>query len=98
MEKLTKLVSDVCYLATDAGEKVMRFYCNGGDVTFKADASPLTAADKVSHEFLMKSLQELLPEAPVVSEESDGPTDSAIDHAKLFWGTIDKVTPNMDGG
>ena len=85
MEELTELVSHVCDLATHAGEKVMRFYCNAGDVTFKADASPLTAADKASHAFLMKSLQELLPHAPVVSEESDEATDSAIDHARLFW-------------
>ena len=85
MEKPTELVSHVCCLATQAGEKVMHFYRDGADVSFKADASPLTAADKASHEFLMKSLQELLPDAPVVSEESDGATDSAIDHAKQFW-------------
>lgn len=76
MEKLTELVSNVCCLATQAGKKVMHFYRNGTDVSFKADASPLTAADKASHEFLMKFLQELLPNAPVVSEESDGATGS----------------------
>jgi 3'(2'), 5'-bisphosphate nucleotidase len=85
MERLAELLPEVCDLAVRAGEKVMCFYRNGADVSFKADASPLTAADKASHGFLMKSLHELLPDAPVVSEESDGATDSAIDHTKLFW-------------
>jgi len=85
MEELTELVFQVCDLATQAGEKVMRFYGNGVDVTFKTDASPLTAADQTSHEFLIKFLQELLPDAPVVSEESDGATGRSIDHSKLLW-------------
>src|SRR5262249_17916968 len=70
---------------TQAGEEVMRFYGNGADISFKADASPLTAADEASHRFLMGALQELLPEAPVVSEESDGAPESSTDHANLFW-------------
>jgi 3'-phosphoadenosine 5'-phosphosulfate (PAPS) 3'-phosphatase len=72
MKRLAELVPEVCDLATHAGEKVMRFYCNGANVTFKADASALTAAGKASHAFLVKSLQDLLPGAPIVSEESDG--------------------------
>jgi 3'(2'), 5'-bisphosphate nucleotidase len=85
MERVIELVSQVCDLATQAGERVMYFYRNGTEVTFKADASPLTAADEASHEFLMKSLRELLPNAPVVSEESDGATDRSIDYSNLFW-------------
>jgi 3'(2'), 5'-bisphosphate nucleotidase len=85
MKVLTELVSPMCELATQAGEQIMHFYRNGATVTFKPDASPLTAADEASHAFLMKSLQALLPNASVVSEESDGATDSAIDHTKLLW-------------
>jgi 3'(2'), 5'-bisphosphate nucleotidase len=85
MECLTELVSQVCDLASQAGEKIMPFYYNGGDVTFKTDASPLTAADEASHGFLMRCLQELLPNAPVISEESDGATDRSFDDSILFW-------------
>jgi 3'(2'), 5'-bisphosphate nucleotidase len=85
MQRPAELVSRVCDLATQAGEKVMYFYHNGAAVTFKADASPLTAADEASHTFLVKSLQELLPGAPVVSEESDGAADRSLDHSNLFW-------------
>jgi 3'(2'), 5'-bisphosphate nucleotidase len=84
-ESLIELVCQVCDLATQAGEKIMRFYGNGADITFKADASPLTAADEASHGLLVKSLPELLADAPVVSEESDGATDRSIDHSNLFW-------------
>jgi len=62
----------VCALAQQAGEKIMRFYHNGVSVTLKADASPLTGAGVASHAFLVKSLQGLLPDVPVVSEESEG--------------------------
>jgi 3'(2'), 5'-bisphosphate nucleotidase len=82
---MVALVSQVCSLAAQAGEKVMCFYHCGADVTFKADASPLTAADEASHDFLMKSLQGLLPKAPLVSEESDGVADGSIDHSSMFW-------------
>jgi 3'(2'), 5'-bisphosphate nucleotidase len=85
MKQVVELVSQVCDLATEAGEEVMFFYRNGAHVTFKTDASPLTAADEASHTFLVKALQDLLPDAPVVSEESDGATDCSVDYSNLFW-------------
>ena len=53
MEQLAELASQVCELAIQAGEKIMRFYHNGAVVTWKKDASPLTAAGQASHEFLV---------------------------------------------
>jgi 3''(2''),5''-bisphosphate nucleotidase, bacterial len=85
MESLTELVCQVCDLASQAGEKIMSFYGNGADVSFKADASPLTAADKESHKFLTKVLQELMPAASIVSEECEGATIRSIDYSTLFW-------------
>jgi 3'(2'), 5'-bisphosphate nucleotidase len=85
MKCLTELICQVRDLATAAGEKAMRFYGNGADIRFKADASPLTAADEASHRFLMGALHELLPEAPVISEESIDPAESSTDHADFFW-------------
>jgi 3'(2'), 5'-bisphosphate nucleotidase len=85
MERLTDLTSQMGALARQAGEEIMRFYHNGTSVTFKMDRSPLTAADEASHAFLVKSLQELLPDAPVVSEESEGAMDRSIGNSTLFW-------------
>lgn len=40
------------------------------DVTFKEDESPLTRADMASHDLILKGLQRLTPDLPVLSEES----------------------------
>jgi 3'(2'), 5'-bisphosphate nucleotidase len=44
----------------------------------------LTAADSASHDFLVKSLQSLIPDAPVISEEDEAIRD-VTDPANLFW-------------
>jgi 3'(2'), 5'-bisphosphate nucleotidase len=85
MQQLAKLTSEVCQLAVEAGEKIMRFYRNGAPVILKKDASPLTAADRASHEFLVSSLRSLLPEAPVISEESEEGMNGSPVGEKLFW-------------
>jgi 3'(2'), 5'-bisphosphate nucleotidase len=85
MQPLAELVSHVCDLASRAGQEVMRFYHNDTNVTFKADTSPLTAADTASHEFLVKSLQSLLPDVAVISEESDGLMNCSTQLATSFW-------------
>ena len=63
----------------------MNFYQDGAAVTWKKDASPLTAADNASHDFLMKSLQSLIPGAPVISEESDEAIHDFGGTANWFW-------------
>jgi len=53
MEGLARLNSHVCNLAREAGKQIMCFYHNAAVVTWKKDASPLTAAGQASHEFLV---------------------------------------------
>ena len=85
MKQLTRLSAQLCELAREAGEKIMRFYEDEAAVTWKKDASPLTAADRASHDFLVQSLKSLMPEANVISEESDEAINGSIDGATLFW-------------
>jgi 3'(2'), 5'-bisphosphate nucleotidase len=85
MQRLTELTSEVCRLTAEAGEKIMPFYHKAAAVTLKKDASPLTAADRASHEFLVNSLQSLLPGAIVVSEESEDAINGSMDHPNFFW-------------
>jgi len=40
-------------------------------VDFKADNSPLTLADKASHEVIMEELSQLTPDIPIISEEGE---------------------------
>lgn len=85
MDLLTTLNSEVCELAREAGKQIMRFYGAGTKVTLKKDASPLTAADRASHDFLMQSLKSLMPEAAVISEESEEATNGSIDSGRSSW-------------
>lgn len=54
--------------ALEAGEAILEIYARDFEVEFKADESPLTEADKKSHEIIVQAL-ETTP-YPVLSEES----------------------------
>ncbi|MGB9087740.1 MAG: 3'(2'),5'-bisphosphate nucleotidase CysQ [Candidatus Aquirickettsiella gammari] len=64
------LLSDVVSLAKRAGNQVLTIYRSGFTVEFKADKSPLTAADLASHYCICQGLQRLTPDLPIISEES----------------------------
>jgi 3'(2'), 5'-bisphosphate nucleotidase len=82
MNRLTRILAEVCELSVEAGRKIMPFYKADTDVTWKADASPLTAADTASHDFLVAALETLTPELPIVSEESARQPNV---NTNLFW-------------
>src|SRR5689334_22563545 len=79
------LTKEICLLAEKAGERAMRFYKEVGAVTLKQDASPLTDADRASHELLVEFLPQLIPGVPVVSEESSDPATTLQDSTDRFW-------------
>ncbi len=85
MELTLSLLTQCEDLARAAGGLILSFYQQRGEVILKADASPLTAADTASHEFLTARLPALLPGVPVVSEESAGAADSALPDDAPFW-------------
>lgn len=55
------------------------------DIEMKADATPVTEADKLSNEMLRKGLKALFPDIPIISEESDVPEYSVRKKWKMFW-------------
>jgi len=59
----------VCAVARKAGSAIMEIYAGDHDVEFKDDRSPLTAADKASHDVIMAGLRQHFPEIPILSEE-----------------------------
>lgn len=78
-------MEEICRLAAEAGQRIMRVYGGEVSVTLKKDASPLTEADRVSHEFLLDHLTALRPGVPVISEESH---EAASDRPALessYW-------------
>ena len=66
----TELLPRVRAIAQRAGETILQFYGRDLAVETKADASPVTAADRAADQLIVAALQELTPEIPVISEEA----------------------------
>ena len=77
----------VIKIAEGAGDIILDIYENLHDfeIEKKSDSSPLTIADKKSHEFIKSKLKEITPDIPILSEEGkDIPYEIRKDW-KLFW-------------
>jgi 3'(2'), 5'-bisphosphate nucleotidase len=79
------LLRQVTEVVCEAGQKIMHFYRGHADVTFKEDNTPLTAADRASHCFLLRALRDITPEIDVVSEESGEDYCGSFIGSKSFW-------------
>jgi 3'(2'), 5'-bisphosphate nucleotidase len=60
---------DLLKISLDAGKEILQVYERDFNVESKEDQSPLTLADKKSHETITKGLSSLYPDIPVLSEE-----------------------------
>jgi 3'(2'), 5'-bisphosphate nucleotidase len=84
------LLRQVATAVCEAGHKIMHFYRSDIDVTFKENNSPLTAADRASHCFLLEALRDVTPGIDVVSEESvEDYCGSFV--ASQFWWLVDPL-------
>ena len=72
-------------IARDAGDLIMEFYDAVPDVAYKADASPLTAADRAAHAVILRALQAWDETIPVVSEEGEIPSYNERRSWPRFW-------------
>ncbi|MBP7548523.1 MAG: 3'(2'),5'-bisphosphate nucleotidase CysQ [Corallincola sp.] len=67
------LLNDLRALAVEAGEIIAGFYHSGRyEEQLKGDETPVTSADLAAHAFLARTLRELEPDTPVLSEEDAG--------------------------
>ena len=65
-----KLITILKQIAYDAGQLILEVYnSNDFDIKIKTDNSPLTLADKRSHDFIAAALEKSFPDIPVLSEE-----------------------------
>ncbi|WP_163560408.1 3'(2'),5'-bisphosphate nucleotidase CysQ [Halomonas sp. NO4] len=81
---LSNLLSSVEQIALDASAAIMQVYSREFTVEEKEDKSPLTEADKASHEVIVAGLQALPEGYPVLSEE-DAEGFSDPDGAGRYW-------------
>lgn len=63
-------IEQVIAIARQAGEAIMQHYQAGIEVQRKEDNSPLTQADLAAHTIIEAGLSTLVPDLPVLSEES----------------------------
>ncbi|MFM4941368.1 3'(2'),5'-bisphosphate nucleotidase CysQ [Aeromonas enteropelogenes] len=85
-------IAEIEPVARAAGEAIMAIYSQPFAIEYKRDESPLTAADKGAHEVIVRALARLMPDIPVLSEES-GPQVMA---ERLGWRRYWLVDP-LDG-
>jgi 3'(2'), 5'-bisphosphate nucleotidase len=75
-------------IAISAGKGILEVYHDPNadfQITSKSDDSPLTAADRVSHQIIVSALQEAYPDIPVISEEGkDIPYEQRKDW-QYYW-------------
>jgi len=62
-------IDHLCTIARNAGNAVMEIYDGHIVVEMKSDRSPLTAADRASHDVIVGALNKHFPGIPVLSEE-----------------------------
>ena len=70
MIEKNNLLLQVCNIALNAGEEILKYYIEDIEVTHKVDSSPLTKADLASNKIIMNALQQLDRTIPILSEES----------------------------
>ena len=64
------ILSELIKISYEAGIIIMDFYNNKFEVKYKTDSSPVTNADKNAEEFILKKLNIIFPEIPIISEEA----------------------------
>jgi 3'(2'), 5'-bisphosphate nucleotidase len=104
MDRLQDLLEPVCEIARAAGREIEGIRVGGADVEHKQDGSPVTIADRASHERIAGGLAQLTPEIPLISEEGDVEKDvggapfwlvDPLDGTKEFIKGLGEYTVNI---
>ncbi|MCR8848737.1 3'(2'),5'-bisphosphate nucleotidase CysQ [Rossellomorea sp. SC111] len=79
------MLNDVIEIAIGAGKKVLEVYEAPYTIHEKADKSPLTIADQLSHEHIKTELSKLSPGIPLLSEEGASIPYNERKNWSSFW-------------
>ena len=88
---LPKLIS----LTSEAGENIMDIHYDNIDFILKSDNTPVTQADKISHNLITETLKKITPSIPILSEESKNIPFSARKDWNAYW-LIDPLDGTRD--
>lgn len=79
------LLAGVVEQVLRAGEVILPHWRGALDVSLKADASPVTAADLAAHRLLAEGLTQLAPEVHLLSEEDCAIAQAVREHWQRWW-------------
>ncbi len=80
------LLAGLVELVERAGKAILEVYSGDFAVESKSDGSPLTLADRRSHDILVSGLRRLAPAVPVLSEESSDEHPAEVRETwRRFW-------------
>ena len=88
---LPKLIS----LTSEAGETIMTLHNDNMSFIVKSDKTPLTQADKISHNLITKTLKKITPGVPILAEESKKIPFSVRRNWDAYW-LIDPLDGTRD--
>lgn len=79
----------ICYevlnIAHQAGTEILKLYNTDFDVLIKSDQTPVTEADMVADRLIHRLLNQLTPDIPVLSEESNNIPFSVRRRWSRYW-------------
>ena len=76
-------IDDIIDIAKNAGDEILKIYNQDFNIEYKDDKSPLTEADKASHNIIEENLKKY--NLPVLSEEGKNISYKERKNWKLFW-------------
>ena len=91
----SKLLPELISLTFEAGETIMSLHKKPTNFSIKSDNTPVTEADKASHQLISKALEKLTPNIPILSEESSEIPFSVRKKWKEYW-LIDPLDGTRD--
>ena len=91
----SKLLPELISLTFEAGETIMALHKKPTNFSIKSDNTPVTEADKASHQLISKALEKLTPNIPILSEESSEIPFSVRKKWKEYW-LIDPLDGTRD--
>ncbi|MBO6826590.1 MAG: 3'(2'),5'-bisphosphate nucleotidase CysQ [Sneathiella sp.] len=65
-----QIAKAIVKISREAGDKILEIYNRDFDVDTKSDESPVTEADVAAEQIILKGLEEITPDIPVLAEES----------------------------
>jgi len=83
--QLSTLLPVTISAALDAGRAILEIYEHNMQIEYKADKSPLTAADRASHKILIRHLKNAPVQFPILSEEGRNIPFTERQKWETFW-------------